>query len=106
MQQESLLRKKLLVMLGILGVSCSSIFIRFTGAPAVVVVFFRMVFAAIPLALFVLARSELREELKSLEPRQILGALFSGVVLALHLTFYVQSVHLTTISSATLLVDT
>lgn len=106
MQQESLLRKKLLVMLGILGVSYSSIFIRFTGAPAVVVVFFRMVFAAIPLALFVLARSELREELKSLEPRQILGALFSGVVLALHLTFYVQSVHLTAISSATLLVDT
>ena len=42
MQQESLLRKKLLVMLGILGVSYSSIFIRFTGAPAVVVVFFRM----------------------------------------------------------------
>ena len=106
MQQESLLRKKLLVMLGILGVSYSSIFIRFTDAPAVVVVFFRMAFAAVPLTLLVLARSDLRDELKGMGTGPILGALLSGVFLALHLTFYVQSVHLTTISSATLLVDT
>ena len=106
MEQENQLRYKLFVLLGILGVSCSSIFIRFTDAPAMVVVFFRMAFAAVPLAVLVLSRRELREELKDLGIRPILGALLSGVFLAMHLTAYVESVHLTTITSATLLVDT
>ena len=106
MEQENQLRHKLFVLLGILGVSCSSIFIRFTDAPAIVVVFFRMAFAAVPLAVLVLSRRELREELKDLGIRPILGALLSGVFLAMHLTAYVESVHLTTITSATLLVDT
>lgn len=106
MEQESKLRYKLFVLLGILGVSYSSIFIRFTEAPAMVVVFFRMAFAAIPLAVLVLARKDLREELRSLGIRPVIGALLSGVFLAMHLTTYVESVHLTTITSATLLVDT
>ena len=106
MEQENQLGYKLFVLLGILGVSCSSIFIRFTDAPAMVVVFFRMAFAAVPLAVLVLSRRELREELKDLGIRPILGALLSGVFLAMHLTAYVESVHLTTITSATLLVDT
>ena len=106
MEQEKQLRYKLFVLLGILGVSYSSIFIRFTDAPAIVVVFLRMAFAAVPLAVLVLSRSELREELKDLGIRPILGALLSGVFLAMHLTAYVESVHLTTITSATLLVDT
>lgn len=106
MERESQLRIKLLVMLGILGVSCSSIFIRFTGAPSMVVVFFRMAFAAVPLAVLVLSRKELRTELLGLGAHPVLGALLSGVFLALHLTAYVESVHLTTIASSTLLVDT
>lgn len=106
MKQESQLKHKLFVLLGILGVSYSSIFIRFTDAPAMVVVFFRMAFAAIPLAVLVLSRSELREELRDLGIRPVLGALLSGVFLAMHLTVYVEAVHLTTITSATLLVDT
>ena len=106
MEQRSQLRYKLFVLLGILGVSYSSIFIRFTDAPAIVVVFLRMAFAAVPLAVLVMSRRELREELKNLGIRPILGALLSGVFLAMHLTAYVESVHLTTITSATLLVDT
>ncbi len=103
---EGQLKYKLIVMLGILGVSCSSIFIRFTAAPSMVVVFFRLGFAALPLAVLVLFKRELRGELLGLGMRPILGALLSGAFLALHLTAYVESVHLTTIASSTLLVDT
>ena len=106
MKEGRKLGYKLFVLLGILGVSYSSIFIRFTGAPAIVVVFFRMAFAALPLAVLVLIRKDLRQELRNLGIRPVLGALLSGVFLAMHLTAYVESVHLTTITSATLLVDT
>ncbi len=104
--KDGQLRHKLVVLLGLLGVSCSSIFIRFTEAPSMVLVFFRMLFASVPLGVMILVRRELREEVKGMSPRFALGGLISGLFLALHLTSYVESVHLTTIASSTLLVDT
>lgn len=40
------MKAKLIVLLGVFGVSFSAIFVKYTTAPAVVIAFYRMLFAA------------------------------------------------------------
>lgn len=96
--------KKLIVLLGVVGVSLSAVLVRLSGAPSMVLVFYRMLFAAVLLLPVVLLRH--REELKEMQPREYLLSALSGVFLGLHFTCYFSSLRYTTISASVTLVDT
>lgn len=96
--------KKLLILLGVVGLSLSAIFVRLASAPAMVLVFYRMLLAAVVLTPFALLRC--REELKRLTKREVLLSLLSGVFLGLHFTCYFCAIRYTTIAASVVLVDT
>lgn len=96
--------KQLIVLLGVAGVSLSAVFVRWSTAPSLILVLYRMAFAAALLAPYVLLRH--REELGTLTRREILLCLASGAFLGLHFTAYFESLRWTSIASAVVLVDT
>lgn len=96
--------KQLIVLLGVAGVSLSAVFVRWSTAPSMVLVLYRMVFAAALLAPYALARH--REELAALERRDALLCLASGAFLGLHFAAYFEALRWTAIASAVVLVDT
>lgn len=96
--------KRLLVVLGVAGVSLSAIFVRWATAPSLVLAFYRMIMAAILLAPVVLWKN--REELKQLEKREWILCIISGTFLGLHFAAYFESLRWTSIASSVVLVDT
>jgi len=95
---------KLIVLLGVVGVSFSAIFVRLSDAPALTLVFYRMAIAAVLTAPAMLARR--RAELARMTRREVLLCLVSGFFLGLHFTAYFTALARTSISSAVVLVDT
>ncbi len=96
--------KKLLIILGVLGTSFSAALVRFSDAPSLVLVFYRMALAVALLLPWNLWKN--REELCSVGRREGLLCLLSGVFLGLHFTCYFASLRCTSIASSVVLVDT
>ena len=95
--------KRLIVLLGVAGTSLSAVLVRWSTAPSMVLVLYRMLFASLLLAPAVFLRN--REELKQLERRDLLLCLASGVFLGFHFAAYFSALRYTAIASAVLLVD-
>ena len=96
--------KRLLVVLGVAGVSLSAIFVRWATAPSLVLAFYRMIMAAALLAPVVFWKN--REELKQLRVREWILCTVSGTFLGLHFAAYFESLRWTSIASSVVLVDT
>lgn len=90
-------------MLGVLGASWSAIFVRWSTAPSLVLVFYRMTISVLLLAPAALVR---RKEFSQLRLREALLSLLSGAFLGLHLYAYFVSLEHTSIASSVVLVDT
>lgn len=96
--------KKLLVILGVLGVSLSAVFVKITDAPSLILVFYRTLVASLLLLPVVLVKG--RDELKCLKGKEVLLCIASGVFLGLHFTAYFESLRYTSIAASVVLVDT
>ncbi len=91
---------------GVLAVSTASIFIRFaqTETSSLVIAAGRLVFATLILAPFTLSRHS--GELLRLKKADLVLALFSGVILALHFATWITSLEYTSVASSVVLVTT
>jgi drug/metabolite transporter (DMT)-like permease len=87
--------------LGVVAVSTAAIFIRQADAPALVISALRLSVASVPLLLFAGLR---RNRLLPRQRNQALLFLLSGVLLALHLAFWVASVQQTSVMTSVVLV--
>lgn len=96
--------RKLLVLLGVVGVSLSAPLIRISTAPSMVLVFYRVLIASVLLIPYALIRN--REEFRQMGRKTALLCLMSGLFLGLHFASYFQALHYTSIASAVALVDT
>lgn len=94
--------KRLIVLLGVAGVSLSALLVRWSTAPSLILALYRMVFAA---ALMTPAALR-RENLSGLPRRELLLSLLSGAFLGLHFACYFEALNRTSIASAVVLVDT
>ena len=65
--------KHLIVLLGVMGVSLSPIFVRFSSAPSMVLVLYRVTFAALLLTPYVFWRH--RDEIRNLKKKELLVCL-------------------------------
>ncbi|MBN2491694.1 MAG: DMT family transporter [Planctomycetes bacterium] len=92
--------------LAIAAVSTASLFIRLAqeSAPSMVVATYRLAFSALILAPFALQRR--RAELSGLSRRDLMLALLSGALLALHFASWITSLEHTTVASSVVLVCT
>ena len=96
--------KRLIILLGVAGVSLSAVFVRWSTAPSLVLVLYRMAFSAALLAPWVLLRC--RGELAALGKGELLRCLASGACLGFHFAAYFESLRFTSIASSVVLVDT
>jgi drug/metabolite transporter (DMT)-like permease len=96
--------KHLIVMLGVMGVSLSPIFVRFSTAPSMVLVFYRVTFATLLLTPYVFWRH--RDEVKTLKKRDWMLCILAGIFLGLHFVSYFESLRRTAIAPAAVLVNT
>ena len=96
--------KKLIIILGVVGVSLSAPLVRISSAPAMILAFYRVAMAGVLLLPYVLLRN--REELKGMSRKDWNLALTSGVCLGLHFSLYFESLRYTSIASSVVFVDT
>lgn len=94
--------KRLIVLLGVAGVSLSALLVRWSTAPSLILALYRMVFAAA-----LMTPAALRGgSLSGLSRRELLLSLLSGAFLGLHFACYFEALNRTSIASAVVLVDT
>ncbi|MBB6216761.1 drug/metabolite transporter (DMT)-like permease [Anaerosolibacter carboniphilus] len=95
---------KWIVLLGVVFVSFSSIFIRMSEAPSLVIATYRMGFTVLLLLPFVIKNK--KKELKTIDGKSLLTCFISGIFLALHFATWITSIRYTSIASSTVLVNT
>lgn len=104
MQGNSLLKQKLIIFIGVIGISFSGVLAKLSNAPSIHLVMCRMFFTVLLMAVpFMKAFRKEREQLKG---RTLIYCLISGIFLAVHFACYFQSVRLASVSSGSLLVNT
>ena len=95
--------KRLVILLGVAGVSPSAVFTRWSTAPALVLALYRMALSVGLMAVPALVR---RRELAALTGRDVALCLVSGCFLGLHFAAYFAALERTSIAAAVVLVDT
>ena len=95
-------KSNLAIAIAVIAVSFSSIFIKWSNEPALVIAFYRLGFTTLFLLPFFILWK--RDEMRCLGRRE-LGLLVSiGLVLSLHFTLWIKSLELTTVASSVILV--
>jgi len=95
---------KLILILGVLGISISAILVRMSNAPSLVLATYRMMWTVLILVPFSLKKS--LPEIKNIQKKDWVFAILAGICFALHFTFWFESLKHTTIACSTVLVDT
>jgi drug/metabolite transporter (DMT)-like permease len=93
---------RLILALGVICVSSAAIFIRLAEAPPLVIAAYRLCLAALVIAPIALVRS--KKEILGLSGLQVLWALLSGLLLALHFGLWIASLDYTSVASSVVLV--
>ncbi len=94
------------IVLGVLGISLSSIFVRYSTAPSSVTAAFRLLWTVALMTPVVLGRRGVRQELLRTPGRLVLLSGLSGLCLAVHFAVWFESLRHTTVASSTTIVCT
>ncbi|SFL93164.1 DMT family transporter [Pelosinus propionicus] len=95
---------KVMLMLGVLGISFSAVFIRESNAPSLVIATYRLGWTV--LILLPIVGIKFRDELRNLKQRDVSWCAVSGFFLAAHFWLWFESLKFTSIASSTVLVST
>lgn len=94
---------KYLVVVGTFFTSLSSIIIKFSEAPSLVISAYRMLFTSLMLLVPVIMKKH--NEFKNISKKEYILCIISGIFLALHYATWISSIKLTTIANSTILVS-
>ncbi len=94
---------KFFLLLAAICTSLSSIFIRFSSMPPLVISLYRMAAASIIMLAITVIRD--RKAFRGISRRDLLLCMLSGFALALHFATWIASISLTTIAASTVLVS-
>ena len=95
-----------MIVLGVFGISLSSIFVKFSTAPSAVTAAYRLLWTVLMMTPVTLGRKETRQELSGAEKKLVLLSCLSGVFLAVHFVLWFESLRHTTVASSTTIVCT
>lgn len=94
------------IVVGIIGISLSAIFVRYSTAPSAVTAAWRLLWSVIFMTPVVLGSSQIRRELATINKKAAALSMCSGVFLAAHFILWFDSLRLTSVASAATLVCT
>ena len=96
----------IMIVIGIMGISLSSIFVKYSNAPSAVTAAYRLLWTILLMSPVTFGKSEIRKELFGISARNLLLSCFSGVFLAFHFTLWFESLRHTSVASSTTIVCT
>ena len=96
----------IMIVVGVLGISLSSIFVKYSSAPSAVTAAFRLIWTVLFLLPIVLGKSTVRNELFKLPGKTVMLCCLSGLFLAIHFVLWFESLHHTSVASSTTIVCT
>lgn len=96
----------IMILVGIFGISLSSIFVKYAQAPSAVTAAFRLLWTVAFLTPAVFGKKQLRQELKQTPGKLVLLSVLSGVFLAIHFVLWFESLKHTSVASSTTIVCT
>ena len=96
----------IMIIIGVIGISLSSIFVKFSAAPSAVTAAFRLLWTVLLMTPAALGKREIRAELKTIDRRNLLLSILSGIFLALHFWTWFESLQHTSVASSTTIVCT
>ena len=96
----------IMIVVGIMGISLSAIFVKYSTAPSAVTAAFRLLWTVAFLTPVVFGKKTVRQELRSLEPKMAALSILSGLFLAVHFVLWFDSLQHTTVASSTTIVCT
>jgi len=96
----------IMIVIGILGISLSSILVKYSAAPSAVTAAWRLLWTVILMTPVVLGRGEVRKELLSVRKKTLVLSILSGLFLAIHFVVWFESLNHTSVASSTTIVCT
>ena len=99
-------RPMIMIVIGVIGISLSSIFVKYSTAPSAVTAAFRLLWTVLLLSPVALGKRENRKEFRQLSRRNLFFSILSGIFLALHFWLWFESLAHTTVASSTTIVCT
>ena len=96
----------IMIVVGVLGISLSAIFVKYSTAPSAVTAVFRLLWTVIFMSPLAIGKREVRLELLALDKKELCLSAVSGVFLAIHFVSWFESLNHTTVASSTAVVCT
>lgn len=96
----------IMIVIGIFGISLSSIFVKYSDAPSAVTAAFRLLWTVAFLSPVVFGKASVRNELLRISPKMATLSALSGLFLAIHFVLWFESLKYTSVASSTTIVCT
>ena len=96
----------IMIVVGVLGISVSAIFVKFSQAPSAVTAAWRMLWTVLLMTPMVLGKEAPRRELMHTPKKLVLRSILSGLFLAIHFVLWFESLQHTSVASSTTIVCT
>lgn len=96
----------IMIIVGVVGISMSSIFVKYSTAPSAVTAAYRLLWTILLMAPVTFGSREIRRELFRMTRQNVILSILSGVFLAFHFTLWFESLHHTSVASSTTIVCT
>ena len=95
-----------MIVVGVWGISMSSILVRYSNAPSAVTSAWRLLWTVVLMLPVVLGNGRIRQEMVSLNKKNVLLCILSGLFLAIHFAVWFESLRHTSVASSTTIVCT
>lgn len=96
----------LMIVIGIFGISMSSILVKYSMAPSAVTAAFRLLWTVLLMSPVVWGKREVRTELMQADKKTVRLSVISGLFLAVHFVLWFESLNYTSVASSTTIVCT
>ncbi|MBE5876576.1 MAG: DMT family transporter [Lachnospiraceae bacterium] len=96
----------IMIVIGVIGISLSSIFVKLSSAPSSVTAAYRLSWTVILMLPVVFGKKNVRQELIQINKKEMILSFISGLFLAIHFVLWFESLQFTTVASSTTIVCT
>lgn len=96
----------IMIVIGVFGISLSSIFVKYSIAPSAVTAAFRLMWTVLLMLPIVGGKKEVRQELLHVDRKTCFLSCVSGLFLAIHFAVWFESLRHTSVASSTTIVCT
>ena len=96
----------IMIVIGVIGISLSSIFVKYSTAPSAVTAAFRLLWTVLLMTPAVFGKKDVRRELLHIDRKTWLLSGLSGLFLAIHFAVWFESLRNTSVASSTTIVCT